>query len=200
MELKKAIETSLEKSISGKAYEALLERFAAEGKTSGTQNEDLIYYTKLNAQRSRRIYKTTDLEAELAEVVQSLPTQTWLLLTETWCGDAANSVPIIARLAELNEKIDLRIVFRDENPELMDLFLTKGGRSIPKLIGLDANKKVLFDWGPRPAEAQKLYWDWREEDQRIPYSEFHIVMQKWYTQNQGLAIQQELKEKVEKAS
>lgn len=119
---------------------------------------------------------------------------TWLLITETWCGDAANSVPVIAKLAELNPAIDLRIVLRDENLELMDQFLTKGGRSIPKLIGLDSGLNVLFDWGPRPEELQKIYWDWRESENKIPYSEFHLVIQKWYNENKARGIQKELYE------
>ena len=173
-------------------YEDMLQSYGKEGKSSGAQKEDLIYYTKLNAQRSRRIHKTLDLNQELAEQVKALPKQTWLLITETWCGDAANSVPVIAKLAEENPDIDLRIVLRDENTKLMDQFLTKGGRSIPKLIGLDQDLNVLFDWGPRPEAAQEMYWNWRESENRIPYSEFHIVLQKWYNDNKAEGVQQEL--------
>ena len=166
--------------------------FASEGKTSGEQKEDLIHYTKLNAQRSKRIAKTSVLHPDLIKKVQGLSKQTWLLITETWCGDAANSVPLISKVAELNEGIDLRIVLRDEHTELMDHFLTKGGRSIPKLIALDADLNVLFDWGPRPEELQRIYWDWRDSENKMPYSEFHLVIQKWYNDNKLEAIQSEL--------
>ena len=196
MELKEIISTALDRAISGTAYDAMLQTYATDGKTSGAQKEDLIHYTKLNAHRSKRITKTATILPDLAEKVKALPKQTWLLITETWCGDAANSVPLIAKLAELNQNIDLKVVLRDENTDLMDQFLTKGGRSIPKLIGLDEELNVLFDWGPRPQEAQDLYWNWRESEDRIPYSEFHVVMQKWYNDNKGEAIQHELMEEV----
>ena len=196
MELKRILSQALEHSFSAAQYDTMLHSYAKEGKTSGAQKEDMIHYTKLNAQRSKRITKTSEASSMLAEQVRRLPKQTWLLITETWCGDAANSVPLIAKLAALNDQIDLRVVLRDENTELMDQFLTKGGRSIPKLIGLDEELNVLFDWGPRPQEAQDLYWGWRESDDRIPYSEFHVVMQKWYNDNKSKAIQEELLDKL----
>ncbi|MEO9482291.1 MAG: thioredoxin family protein [Ekhidna sp.] len=192
MDLKNIIANSLNQSYSAEEYQNILIDFAGKGKTSGEQKEDLIYYTKLNAQRSKRIGKTSVVDSGLAERIQALPKQTWLLITETWCGDAANSVPLIAKLAELNPSIDLRIVLRDENLELMDQFLTKGGRSIPKLIGLDEDLNALFDWGPRPKEAQDLYWSWREREDREPYKEFQVVLQKWYNENKSSAIQEEL--------
>ncbi|MEP1035305.1 thioredoxin family protein [Ekhidna sp.] len=196
MDIKNIIANSLNQSHSADEYQVILNSFATEGKTSGEQKEDLIYYTKLNAQRSRRIGKTSIIGPNLVEQIQAMPKQTWLLITETWCGDAANSVPIISKLAELNPSIELRIVLRDENLELMDQFLTKGGRSIPKLIALDEELNVLFDWGPRPKEAQDLYWGWRARDDREPYKEFQVTLQKWYNENKSVAIQQELSELV----
>ena len=195
MDLKEIISNALNHSLSAQEYDLLLANYAAEGKTSGdTQSEDLIHYTKLNAQRSKRISKTTTLMSAVADLVKSLKKQTWLLITETWCGDAANSVPVIAKLAALNPKIDLRIVMRDENTELIDQFLTKGGRSIPKLVVLDEELNVMGDWGPRPEALQKIYWDWRESEDKIPYSEFHLVIQKWYNENKSEAIQTEFME------
>jgi len=192
-EPKSIISKSLEKSISAEDYKQILTSYSRNGKTSGPeQNEDLIYYTRLNAQRSRRIEKTLQLSQELIDEVQKLPKQTWLIITETWCGDAANSVPAITKLAEQNAAIDVRIVMRDENPELMDMFLTNGGRSIPKVIGLDENLHVLFDWGPRPQVAQDLYMGWRNREERKPYSQFQMEMQKWYNDNKAKDLQQEL--------
>ena len=196
MDTKQIIKHALNKSMSSSEYSDLLNEYAREGKTSGAQNDDLIYYTKLNAQRSRRIDKTTHVNDDLIREVIALPSQTWLLITETWCGDAANSVPVIAKLAELNPSIQLRVVFRDENPELIDHFLTKGGRSIPKLIGLDDQLNVLFDWGPRPEELQTIYWNWRDKEDREPYKEFQVEMQKWYNENKSIAIQKELQDQI----
>lgn len=194
MDLNNFIKEALNKSYSSEEYHALLLNYAAEGKTTGEQKEDLIHYTKLNAQRSKRIAKTAVLMPELVEKIKTLPKQTWLLITESWCGDAANSVPLLAKLAELNLALDLRIVLRDENLSLMDQFLTKGGRSIPKLIALDEELNVQFDWGPRPQELQKIYWDWRESENKVPYSEFNLVIQKWYNDNKSVEIQKEIGE------
>ena len=200
MELKSIIQESLNKAMSVEGYQQMLDAYANEGKTSGEQKEDLIYYTKLNAQRSRRIGKTVTLLSDLIEHIESLPKQTWLLITETWCGDAANSVPVLAKLAELNENIDLRIVLRDEHPQLMDNFLTKGGRSIPKLIALNDDLDVQFTWGPRPEELQDIYWAWREKEDREPYKEFQVTIQKWYNQNKSEAIQSELMKNLQLAT
>lgn len=196
MDYKQIIANSLNQSYSAEEYQTILTNFAADGKTSGEQNEDLIYYTKLNAQRAKRIGKTSAIGEDLANKIKELPRQIWLLITETWCGDAANSVPVIAKLAELNPSIDLRIVLRDENLDLMDQFLTKGGRSIPKLIAMDEDLNVLFDWGPRPKDAQELYWGWRERDDREPYKEFQVTLQKWYNENKSEAVQEELAEQL----
>lgn len=200
MQIKQIIEQALTQSISYQEYQDILNQFAKEGKTSGEQKEDLVYYTKLNAQRSRRIEKTTSLNSDMIASIKSLPRQKWLLITETWCGDAANSVPVIAELAKLNPNIDLRIVFRDEHPELIDQFLTKGGRSIPKLIVLNEQLDVLFDWGPRPEELQAIYWDWRSQEDREPYKEFQVTIQKWYNENKSKALQGELLNKFQTTS
>ncbi len=199
MKLKAIISRALDGSISSEEYESLLNQYAEEGKTSGKQNEDLVYYTKLNAQRSRRVAKTVEVNADLRARIQEIqgPAQ-WLLITETWCGDAANSVPILSKALESNPHIDLRIVLRDENPDLMDHFMTNGGRSIPKLIALDKDLNVLFTWGPRPQELQKMYDDWRfsEDSDKLPFKEYQVVMQKWYNQNKGEDLQKELLEEL----
>jgi len=194
METDNVIEQSLQNSISYPAYNDLLQEYAKEGKTTGpTQDEDLIYYTKLNAQRSKRITKTTTLNSELVSKIAKLDQKNdWLLITESWCGDAANSVPVIAKLAELSDHVDLRIVMRDENTDLIDRFLTRGGRSIPKLIVLNSSKEVLFAWGPRPEEAQELYDGWKNSQEEVPYKEFQVELQKWYNQDGGTSLQQEL--------
>ncbi|MEP5613068.1 MAG: thioredoxin family protein [Cyclobacteriaceae bacterium] len=194
METDNVISKSLKKSISYSAYNDLLQEYATEGKTTGpTQNEDLIYYTKLNTQRSKRIMKTTNLNPELVSKVEQLNQKSeWLLITESWCGDAANSVPVIAKLADQSKNADLRIVMRDENTDLIDQFLTRGGRSIPKLIVLDSKKEALFTWGPRPVEAQKLYDSWKNSEEKKPYKEFQVDLQKWYNQDGGASLQREL--------
>jgi len=150
---------SLEKSMDYNHYFQLTEELLNQGKTTGpNQSEDYVYYTKLNFQRMKRLNKTVTIIPELAQIIEKINTpQTWLVLSEAWCGDAAQNIPILQKMADLSKNIELKIVLRDENLELMDRYLTNGGRSIPKLIAFENNQQEeLFTWGPRPATIQKV--------------------------------------------
>ena len=190
--MKELIKNSLRASLSYSEYRALVQNKVEEGATTGPrQTPDLAEYTRLNAHRMKRLDKTVQLNDTAEMVLSSIQNpQTWLLITEGWCGDAAQALPVIHAMASASEKIDLKIVLRDENTELMDQFLTNGGRSIPKLIILDSKNEVLGSWGPRPADAQKLYSELRE--QGLPYSEINVQMQNWYNKNKTQDIQDEI--------
>ena len=184
----------LQKAINYETYVHLLDDLLAQGRTTGPdQSEAFIHYTQLNQQRMHRLGKTIVLlpSAEALMRKITLP-QTWLVLTEIWCGDAAQSIPVIHALASLNPLIDLRFLLRDENPELMDRYLTNGvSRSIPKLIGLDTTTlEELFTWGPRPAALQEMFLKMRAEG-----AEYHALkeeIQRWYNKDGTVTIQQEL--------
>lgn len=115
-------------------------------------------YINLNQRRMHRVEKTYTPSAEIITQVKSLKRRVyWLVLTEHWCGDASQSLPVLNRLAQLSEgKIEMKLVYRDQEDELMKAYLTNGTRSIPKLIQLDAHLNVTGIWGPRPDPAQKL--------------------------------------------
>ena len=196
MSLKNIITTALENAISYSDYLTLIDKLVAEEKTTGPkQHEDLVYYTKLNAQRTNRLNKTIKLDAELASNIQRLEEQyTWLVITESWCGDAAQILPLFQKLAEQNVKITLKLVLRDENEELMNQFLTNGGKSIPKLIILDKDLNVKGTWGPRPVEAQTLYDSWKNDPNKPPYKEFQVELQKWYLKDKGVSTFQEIQD------
>lgn len=192
--LKSILKTGLAKSVSFSAYLTMVDQLIAEEKTTGPkQHEDLVYYTKLNAQRTRRLNKTAKIPEDISAIVQELDQpMTWLVLTESWCGDAAQILPLFQKMAEINPKIDLRLVLRDENEPLMNEFLTNGGKSIPKLIMLNDSLDVLGTWGPRPAEAQALYDSWRNDPEKPPYKTFQVEMQKWYLKDAGQSTFNEL--------
>lgn len=115
------------------------------------------YYRKYNRDRSRRVHEAMDAStSDVERVAPATQRQTWMVLTEDWCVDSAYLLPVIARVAAADEAIDLRIVERDENLDVMDQFLTNGGRSIPKLVGFDEDGVELFQWGPRPEGARLL--------------------------------------------
>ncbi len=153
------VNSALQNSMTYQAYFKLTEDLLAEGKTTGpNQSEDYINYTNLNFHRMKRLDKTVTINPELAAQIQSITVpQTWLVISEAWCGDAAQNVPILQKMANLSENVELKIILRDENLVLMDLYLTNGGRSIPKLIALDnSTLNELFTWGPRPSTIQNV--------------------------------------------
>ena len=180
-------------------YMALTEQLVAEGKTTGpNQSEAFAHYTKMNLQRMRRLNKTTQLtEALQAAVAQVDRPLHFLVLTEAWCGDAAQNIPIMAKMAEANPHIQLEFVLRDENLDLMDQHLTNGGRSIPKMLVNDPETgETLTTWGPRPEPVQKMVLDRKAQpaEEQVPYTEFILQAQKWYNKDKTLTTQAELTE------
>lgn len=191
--LKKKIELGM----SYPEYLEIGEQLLAQGKTSGTDHsETMLHYSKLNMHRMHRLNKTFKVIPELQEAVAKISKPLhFLIISEIWCGDAAQNIPIIAKLAELNEHIQISIVWRDENLELMDMYLTNGGRSIPKLIIVDGDThEELTTWGPRPATVQQMVMDRKKQENPEPYSEFVKKAQLWYAKNKTQDTQLELLE------
>ena len=149
----------IKKSLSYSEYLQLTEDLLSQEKTTGpNQGADYVHYTNLNFHRMKRLDKTVEINAELKSLITQIQTpQTWLVISEAWCGDAAQNVPLLQKIADLSNKIELKIILRDENIEVMELYLTNGGRSIPKLIALENDTlNELYTWGPRPASIQNL--------------------------------------------
>ena len=193
-EQKEIIAASLKKAMSYAEYIALVSALAEEGSNTGpNKTEALANYTQLNDRRMRRWDKTLKLTGEHVAKVEELGTKvTWLAITESWCGDASPSLPVMNKLAHLSDNLDFKIVLRDENLELMDEFLTNGARSIPKLIALDAATfSVLGEWGPRPEVARKMVEETKKAHGSIP-PEFKEELQRWYNKDKGNEITQEL--------
>ena len=105
-----------------------------------------------------------------------------LVLAEDWCGDASNTVPVIARLADAVPELELRVLRRDEHPEVMDRYLTNGSRSIPIVIALNEEFGEVGHWGPRPTELQSWVMTNR---QTIPKSELYPQVRRWYARDRG---------------
>ena len=190
----------LQKSITYTAYRAMIDQLMLENKTTGpNQSEELTEYAKLNIHRMNRLDKTVQLSTELITTLQQLQRDlTWVVLTEGWCGDAAQNVPVLHTIAQQQPRIQLRLLLRDENLDIMDQYLTNGGRSIPKLICLDTlTMEELFTWGPRPAEAQTLVQQLKAEG----VTDHHALAEKihaWYAQNKTTALQLEIQQLLEK--
>ncbi|MFN8325554.1 thioredoxin family protein [Flavobacterium sp.] len=190
---------SIEKSHSYIEYRTLLKSLLSQGKSSGSeQSEALLHYSELNDTRMNRLDKTISIPTENVEKLKQLENeQIWLVISEGWCGDAAQILPVINKMAEQNTKINLRIVFRDENDELMQLFLTNGTRSIPKLIVLDKDTlEFITDFGPRPNAAKKLILDYKAQHGIVDETA-KTELQLWYLHDKGLSTQNEILEAIE---
>lgn len=188
------IEQSLAKSISYKEYKTIVEDLVAKSSTSGNEKtEELAYFTKLNDRRMKRWDKTIKLSEEDKNTIAQFENKmTWLVITESWCGDAAHVIPAINKVAEQNENIELRLVFRDENDLLMEQYLTNGSRSIPKLIMIDeATEEVVKTYGPRPSKATKMVLDFKNEFGKLT-PEFKEELQYWYNKDKGQTIVKDL--------
>jgi len=175
-------------------YRNMVRELAEKGATTGPdQTESLINYTQLNDKRMKRWDKTLKLDAEAIATVKGLKSKmTWLVLTESWCGDASPSLPVMNKLAELSPNLDLQIVLRDEHPELMDQFLTNGARSIPKLLALDTEThEVLGEWGPRSSKATHMVASYKAEHGKLT-PEFKQDLQVFYNKDKGDDIRKDL--------
>jgi hypothetical protein len=189
------IRTALAVSLDAQEYHAGFEKVVAEGSTSGADRSDhLVAYTKLNLARARRWNNRMRLLPELEGGLPIRSPRTWLVLTEYWCGDAAQCCPAMVHLAARTPGLQVRFVFRDEHPALMDLHLTRGGRSIPKLVAIDdATGVELFTWGPRPAAAQALVDTFLASPKEQRDSEaMKESLHAWYAKDACASVQREL--------
>ena len=182
----------LDNSMSYTEYLDLIDELLRADKTTGpNQSPAMVGYGRLNRQRMARLEKTISIDEPTRSAASNLDRpMIWLIITEGWCGDAAQNIPVIEKIAAESEKISTRYVLRDENPDLMVRYLTNGARSIPKLIALDANTlDVLGTWGSRPAEAQRMFEELR--GQGIEKSAVSETLQRWYNADKGRSVQRE---------
>ncbi|AZQ62717.1 thioredoxin family protein [Flammeovirga pectinis] len=180
-------------------YREALDGLLAEDPTIVNYTDSqLVDYTRLNVTRMQRIDKTNRLLDDLRTAGRALNKSVyWLVITEGWCGDAAQSTPIIAAAAQVSPKIDLRFILRDNNVDLMEQFLTNGSRSIPKLLVIDQKtNEVLATWGPRPKELTDLISEIKKEvgDDK---QQFSMKIQRWYNKDKGKAIMKDLQKILE---
>ena len=185
-----------DKAQSYEAYHKMLLDLMEEGKTTGKdRSKQMIAYSKLNLQRMKRVSKTFKAQPELAiQMEQAQKAVHWLVITEGWCGDAAQLVPAIGAIATLSGgQIETRCLLRDENLPLMDQFLTNGSRSIPIVIFMDQDFNVIGRWGPRPLELQQLLKEMRDGGQ-MDFAQMVEKVHSWYAADQSDKLQKEFLE------
>ena len=168
------------------------DQVAAKTTTGPVKSESRIEATKLNLQRLNRIVKTMQLLPEWEEFDRIAAKRLeFLVITETWCGDGAQIVPVFHRIADYFG-IPMRIILRDEYPDIMDNYLFRGTRSIPILVVFEAQTgKELGHWGPKPETAQRLLDEAKQNG--VPHDDYVITLQNWYNQNKTVSVQKELR-------
>ncbi len=189
------INNSLEKSISYLSYRTLIKELLTQEKSTGTnQSGDFLNYSKLNDKRMDRLDKTLKISEGTKSSISDLEKDfTFLVIAEGWCGDAAQIIPVLNKITETSSKINLKIVLRDENEELMNQYLTNGSKSIPKIIIINKENKAINSWGPRPSIATKMVLDYKEQNGSLD-ANFKKDLQIWYNKNKGTNTLEDLVE------
>ncbi len=171
-------------------FQSIIEK-SNEEQVAPYDNSDYIEYTRMNWARMNRWLKTGKLSEELTEVIKGIAKpQTWIIITEPWCGDAAHSVPFLHRLAELNPLIRVEYELRDSEPFRINQYLSNGSKSIPKVIFRNTEGQDLFIWGPRPAGCREIYT--RLTAEKVDFETVKTEIQKWYNADKGVEMQEEL--------
>lgn len=193
--MKATIAKALFNSHSYLEYRKLVSDLLRDEKSTGNeQSKELTHYSSLNETRMNRLDKTMKISTEVLAKLKELKGEyIWLVLSEGWCGDAAQLLPIFDKMAAASEgKIELKIVLRDENEELMNLFLTNKTKAIPKLILINRETgSALAHWGPRPKGATDLIGNYKKEHGKIDET-VKADLQMWYLHDKGLSTQSEI--------
>lgn len=186
--LKSAFETGYDYN----EYRTMVRELFERGEATGPdQSESMLKYTDLNMKRMDRGEKTIQLTEELKRTLDGLQNENWLVLTEGWCGDAAQILPALDKMEKYSDSLQVRYVLRDEHPKIMDAFLTDGTRGIPKVIRLNADlSEVLGEWGPRPKLMHQIVLDWKR-DQSVPKHEMYVKLHGTYARDRGNEIMKE---------
>ena len=182
-------------------YSGMTREESANTITDKLTAEEKVRYDiiKVNIQRMSRIDKSYEPGIDIRDEIDKIgESQLWMVITENWCGDSAQNLPYIAKIASLNQKIDLRLILRDTNPNIMNHYLTNGTRSIPILVSFDSAGNELFRWGARPKGAQELVSTLKEQGFEKKY--YLEKLHSWYARNKGADIEKEFVILIKKAN
>lgn len=186
---------TIQKGINYQDYRSMVAELMQENKTTGTkQTNELVEFTKLNEQRTNRNEKQFILSQELTDLfVNKSFNEFWIVFVEAWCGDCAQNVPIIAKIAAIApEKIDIHFLIKSEHIEDFQQHLTNGSESIPKLIRFDKETlNELGSWGARPEKAQAIAEHWKQNKDSISKDDFEKELHLWYAKDRGQELQKE---------
>lgn len=199
-EMKAVNRELLDKAMSYEAYRQLIDQLLLEKKTTGEfHSEERVRFTELNVRRMKRWDKMAKIyEAVQEAVAQVQGPMTWLIISEGWCGDGAQNIPFIEKIAAFNPLITTKYILRDEHPEVMDVFTEDGARSIPKLICMKTNTlEVIGTWGPYPGPAQAMMDNFTLSGKTIS-GDIKEDIHHWYARDKGFHLQNEFLQLIKK--
>jgi len=180
----------------GISYQQYLDQVAKHIKFEETklagECDPKLNLIKLNQARMKRLNRTITLEKATITKLSALKNKLiWVVLLESWCSDAGQNIPLIAKMADISSNIELILLPRDQNLDVMDHYLTNGGRAVPKLICLSAKTLLeLGTWGPRPQKAQDIMIAYKANP--VSSKEEAIKnIQLWYARDKGISTQAE---------
>jgi len=160
--------------------------------------ETMLATVTKNVELWTAMWRHARVDEDYVRRVSSLPGRWHLLvLSEDWCGDAVNTVPIVARLVEPCPNVDMRVLARDVNPDLMDAHLTGGSRSIPVIIVLDEAYEERAWWGPRPTALQRWV---SGQGQLLEKTARYREARTWYARDRGRTTLDEVVSMLERAA
>lgn len=152
--------------------------------------EAFLDYSTKNVDRMRELYEKVQIPNDLSEQVSGFEKEARVLVIGAdWCGDVVANLPAMARLAELNPKIELRVIDRDRHEDLINEFLTGGSKSIPKAIVAPSSMAHCKSWGPRPAECQAIM---NENKGKMPKEEIYPKIRDWYANDKSQSVLKDL--------
>lgn len=156
--------------------------------------EDYLEYYKLGVRRMERVEKTYFPDDEQVKALAQKGFEgKILIISEAWCGDASQIIPVVSKFFS---QFELRISYRDQEPSLIDHFLTNGAKSIPILVFLNKDLEVLTSWGPRPQYGMELLAKHKANPEAYTSDQFHNDLQVYYAKNKGKDIIAEILEKL----
>lgn len=172
----------------GVSYEAFINKSEELLSTEALKEPEVNQKLRSNLETMEQILKETTLPFSLYKKLCDIETKIrWVVIAEPWCLDTANVLPLIYKFSEVTDLIDLHIVFRDENPEIMDQFLTNGKKAIPKLICFDKQYHKIGEWGPRVEELQN-YINELKANTAISSSELNEHISGWYQTDRATSV------------
>ncbi|MXV38490.1 thioredoxin family protein [Flavobacteriaceae bacterium Ap0902] len=159
---------------------------------------DLTKFYGINYQRMRRLEKKIALSPEETLEIKNIKKPlNLLIITEGWCGDAAQIIPVIKKMVDASDDLSFKLIYRDLNLDLMNQYLTNGAQSIPIVLGMNMQGESRFRWGPRPIFGMDLLKQYK--DGTLSKDDFAISLQKTYNKDKGQSIIHELLEKFRNA-